>query len=548
MIKKAELNDGFIKHDCEIIYNNIVNKIDPQIHAAAYTSIQNSGGYAEPEFAGKYIDICVQLSNRYGDAKALENAKLVIDSILKHQRADGYLGPYCSGIETDGFGVWNQTFTILGMLSFYKVTKNQEVLNAMIRGTTYIMEQFISGKHDILDAANDGVEHISILLPLCNLYIETKNKKIEEYINFIVSKIKNSDLNYFNFESILKLRSRKGIESFVILLGMIKYSEIYSDKSVLDAVEKYWQEVNDTQIRNTGNGTVGELWVENGNACNLYGAEVRPNETCVAVGWCELSLALFFKNQEVKYLNAIDKTLYNHILASLSEDGSDFAYYQPNYGKRVLSTNESQYKCCRYRGFTLFTYLNEMLIFEDDDKIIPILYAPCTYKSNCSDVSIETKYPYITSVKLSIKSQKNKKLMLRIPEKCELKNIYVNDKNIKHNIESGYAVVYINANKEYLIELNLSNKIVLETGICNDKYYASFNYGCVLLAAYDIDLSTDLMNSTLEIKPVQPTSNHKLEFISDGSRCGKTYKIKLCEYSAADNYSVWIPYKKEALK
>lgn len=540
---KAELTGGFLKEGWDRIYDNLVNRVDPHAHAASYAAVQDSEWYAEPEFSGKYLDLCVQIYKRTGNLKALKNARVVVDSILEHQRGDGYLGPYRAGLETAGFGVWNQTFTLLGMLSYYRATKEAAVLASALRGAAYIMEQFLSGKADILEAINDGTEHLSILLPLCELYTETKNERVKDYIAFIIARIKSSDLNYFHFESILKLKSRKGIESFVILLGLMKYAEVFGDGSAVDGVEKYWQEVNDTQIRNTGNGTVGEFWAENGNACQLYAAQTKPNETCVAVGWCELSLALFFQKQDAKFLNAVDKTLYNHMLASLAEDGSDFAYYQPNYGRRVRFTGESMYKCCRYRGFTLFTYLNEMLVFEDDRQIIPLLYAPCAYESEDSNMTVETAYPYDPAVKLRIRSRKDKTLLLRIPEKCALEGICINGEDIAVSVEAGYAAVDIQADVEYRIELALSNRLVTETGICAGQSYAAFSYGCVLLAAYNIDLSTDRLGSALKLEPASPAGDHRLEFVSDGTRNGQKRKIPFCEYSAADRFSVWVPYK-----
>ena len=120
---KAELTGGFLKEGWDRIYDNLVNRVDPHAHAASYAAVQDSEWYAEPEFSGKYLDLCVQIYKRTGNLKALKNARVVVDSILEHQRGDGYLGPYRAGLETAGFGVWNQTFTLLGMLSYYRATK-----------------------------------------------------------------------------------------------------------------------------------------------------------------------------------------------------------------------------------------------------------------------------------------------------------------------------------------------------------------------------------------------------------------------------------------
>ena len=38
-------------------------------------------------------------------------------------------------------------------------------------------------------------------------------------MNFIANEVKNSDLNFFEFESILELRSKKGIEKLRLCFG-----------------------------------------------------------------------------------------------------------------------------------------------------------------------------------------------------------------------------------------------------------------------------------------------------------------------------------------
>jgi len=459
--KKTE--DGILKHSLES-------------HLQSYSG-DHHDMWAEPEFTGKYIDICTKYYKNTGNTEYLNRAKAVVDKICDTQPEDGYLGALMEKVRWENFDVWNQTFTVLGLLSYYTETNDKKALEAAEKCSRSIADHYMNDKgKDILDATNFGTQHISFLFVLPKLYKITGKQIYMDFMNFIADKLKNSDLNFFEFDSILNLRSKKGIENFVVLMGIIQYAEITGDEKAIESVKKYWQQVNDTQIRNTGNGTVGEFWTENGNAPALLGADVKPNENCVAVGWIELSLMMFYKEQNVKYLDAIEKSLFNHILGSLSEDGTDFAYYQPNYGKKLSTTDGEMYKCCRYRGFTLFAYLQDMLYYSDENCIIPMIYQASEYEDEYVKIIQKTNYPFDTSIEFDITTKKecNKKLKLKIPGWCKKYTL-----NAEYEYADGYLVLDC---KNMSINLNLESDIIEETGIINGIEYVSYSKGPLLLA------------------------------------------------------------------
>ena len=329
----------------------------------------------------------------------------------------------------------------------------------------------------------------------------------------------------------------------MILLGILRYAKLFGDEEAVCSVEKYWQQVNDTQIRNTGNGTMHELWSERGNACRLLGAGDKPNETCVAVGWMELSLTLFYLKQDVKYLDAIDKTLYNHMLASISSDGTDFAYYQPNFGKKIKTTDSKMYKCCRYRGLTVFTYMDEMLYYEDDTTVIPMIYTSGNYQSSDVYAVMETQYPYEDSVRIKITSCKDKVLKLRVPENYEVSKFVYNSQTLTPCVLDGY--IDVKMQKDILVEIELifAGKVNVEHGMIHGQEYMAFSYGCVLLAAKGVCEGLALKRENLDLKKEVVGSEERLTFSVDGSFEGRDTKVLYCEYSAADDYSVWMPVK-----
>ena len=84
------------------------------------------------------------------------------------------------------------------------------------------------------------------------------------------------------------------------------------DEEIIDGACLYWEQLKNTQIRNTGGGTVYELWTENGNAPSFLPKNVKPNENCVTVGWIQMSLMLFYLRRDAKYLDAVETALFNH--------------------------------------------------------------------------------------------------------------------------------------------------------------------------------------------------------------------------------------------
>jgi|GEM_PF-6524432 len=535
------LDDGILGNYYKKVKNTLINKIDVDTHVMTYVG-EHEKFYAEPEFTGKYLDLCVKLYKQCKEGKALENAKKIVESILKNIRGDGYLGCLEKGGEFANFGVWNQMFTVMGLISYYNVTKDEKVLNTCQRCIDYVMHYFIDEGHDILESENNGSQHCPILFVLSDLYLITDDKKYLDYMNYIIGRFENSDLNFLEFDSIFDLRSKKGIENFIILLAILKYAKITDNKKAIESVKKYWSEINDTQIRNTGNGTAHEVWYEGGNKAQYLSYDEKPNETCVAVGWIELSLSLFHITKEKKYLDAVDKTLYNHILASVAEDGSDFAYYQPNFGKKVKSTDTKQYKCCRYRGFTLFTYMTDMLFYDDENCIIPMIYTNASYENDKVKIKEKTNYPFDGKLEFKITSKKEKTLKLRIPKGFSVQDFTINGKSPKYCINDGYIDVFIDKDIDYEICLNLDAVLNSEYGEIDGKKVVSYTLGNVLLALIDENNEIKLERDSI-LKRKNDTLDAYVVCETEGYKNLNKQKVIFTDYASANGYTVWSKIK-----
>ena len=538
-----------------------------EYYVKAYSKGNPNIWNAEPEFAGKYILICSMMGGEY-----LDLAKDVVEACIAGQREDGYLGMLPEGEELTNFSIWNQTFTILGLVEYYNQTKDINALIAATKSAMHVKKTLIDSVNNgrrITDALNGGTQHISAIISFARLYKATNDKTFLDFAIYMIEKTEQEDFNLLNFDSLFDVRSQKGIEMLVIYLGIIEVAQIIKEKNiqcslnsdqVLDKVDLYWDLVYQTQIRNTGGGTTGEWWRPNGNTPALLKTSDAVNENCVSVGWLELSLSLFFTNPHAKYLEAIEKTFYNAILGSMATDGSDFAYYQGNYGRKEFATSGGMYKCCRTRGFNAIATLPYMMYYYDNENIIPIIYSQGSYETNDGlKVACESSYPSEGLLTYHVQNDTNttKQMKLRIPGWCDTYVVKVNDSKTNPDIVDGYITIQL-PNGYSKVTLNLDMELVSYKHEINKEKYIEFRYG-PLLMVHDRHNGTTLKkavyNSNNKIKKVDTSLWNKWDENNEGSwylvqyTCGN---LNLVDYASAcradienDMFSTYIRREEE---
>lgn len=539
----VSLSMGILTSCFEKVRKNFYDRIDAKKHAAVYGGVHDRP-YAEPEFTGKFLDLCAYYYETEGDLRALKKGMTVIDSIRINQRKDGYLGCLEVGKELVAFSVWNHGFTLYGVTRMYEATKDVSILAIAERGADWILNTYQTvDAPDILEASNAGSQNISCMYALGRLYAVTGKKKYLAFLEKTLEYCETTDMNLLSFKSIFDLRSQKGIEMLVVYLGVLQYGVLTGNETAMNAAHRYWKEIWETQIRNTGNGTVAEKWTENGNEPCLMATEEKPNETCVAVGWVELSLALFQVFQRVEYLEAVERTLFNHMVGSLEKNGEDFAYYQGNYGRKIYRTDDGAYQCCRYRGFTLFTYLKEYLYHYENGCLTPLVYCPS--QVCCEDAVVEqrTEYPAEGEVVFHIQNPTGtlKRLRLRIPAWCEEYVAECNGNSVGTEKDGFLLVDVSKGDCEVLVRFEMMFR--RENHLIDGNTYSSFHYGALLLA-HDTHFGGSINDcvSTKDAAPTKlPTEGLSLvrfqygdmtlvDFASAGGNC-----------PAKDEYTVFIP-------
>lgn len=346
----------------------------------------------------------------------------------------------------------------------------------------------------------------------------------------------------------------KGIEMLAFLLGAAVYARETGKTGLLDAVKAYWRDVNDTQITLTGCGTIGENWHRRGGDPAMTPVELQPNENCVAVGWMELSVLLYDMTHDAAYYHAFERTLYNHLFGSQAPDGSDYAYFQGNYGLKVIATARDRYSCCRYRGLTMMAHLDECAVFENGDDVYLPLYAAYTRAGRNADIGMDTQYPADgrVIVRVTPKAGRNIRVFFRIPDGCELMSLKADGRETAYETVNGHAAPLAEPRGEGTVyELAFRLLIRRARAVLDGQETQAVTYGPVVLAIDTVN-GTPVYSTTIDpdaaISPVDAGEKHIVRLETTGTVRGKKQKLILTDYATSgmehpgrDRFRVWLP-------
>lgn len=541
-------------------YRNLFLKQSPETLARAYQG-EHALNFAEPEFAGKYLDICAAFARSTGTPEPLDSAAQVVESIVAHQRADGYLGGLEKGNEYEAFSVWNQAFTCFGLISYWKQSGDARALNAAMRCMDGVMEGFMrEGGPMLLRSGNSGSQHLVILLPAVRLYKATSEERYRRFCEWILETCEQSPThNILSNPYPLGFGSRKAIETLVFLLGVCEYGEASGDERCMAAAKTYWQETAATHIDPVGSGSIAEEWGYFQNVPAMRPRDLKPNENCVGVGWMELSVLLYNATFDGKYFDAFERTLYNQLFGSQAPDGRDFAYYQGNYGKKAIATAAGMYSCCRFRGMSMMAHMPECAAFVRDNALALPLYASYDQTVQVCDtevaVEMRTAYPADGKIHIRLKPAKpvQMKLLLRVPAWCKRFELIRNGETQQAEAACGHIML-----EDEFSETNLTLTLDLPLrrthAIVDDLPCMQWEYGPLLLAI-DSRWGTPIHSTTLDadsepqrVSPAVDIGPHAVAFDAPGTVRGTSRLVRLVDYASAgmnnpstDRFRTWIP-------
>ncbi len=394
------------------------------------------------EHVGKYLETaCNTWKLTHNPALKKQMDRLMFE-LINTQKEDGYLGTYTPDQYWTSWDVWSHKYNLHGLLAYYSATGYKPALEACRKMGNLLCRTFgkKQGQMDIILAGTHvGMAATSVLDAMVELYKYTADKKYLEFCYYILDaweqengpKVMSSMLAT---GKVSKVGNGKAYEMLSNYVGLIKLYQVTGDKKMLKAVEMAWQDVVNNQLYITGTSSSHEHF----QADDYLPAGSKDNmgEGCVTTTWIQLNQNLFDVTGDIKYVNQLEKSVYNHLLAAENPLTGCVSYY-------TSLMNQKPYTCfitCCQSSVPRGIALVPKFTFGNINHVPTVLfYEPAVYREKISTAEnksidvvfkLDGNFPESGNLVLSVISSTpgNFPIVLRVPDWCSNFTAKVGDK------------------------------------------------------------------------------------------------------------------------
>jgi len=525
------------------------------------------------EYTGKYLHAASRVWRSTKNEALKVQMDRITDILIACQNQDGYLGTYLPENYWTDWDVWAHKYNILGLLSYYSVTGYKPALESSIKMGDLLCKTFGEGKgqRNIIESSGHvGMASTSVLEPMTYLYRYTGNKKYLDFCRYIIKAY-----DYTNGPKIVstlstlgkvdKTANAKAYEMTSNLIGIVKLYQLTGDKTLLKSAENAWQDISAYKLYITGTASEHELYQE-----DFYlpaSNDVKMGEGCVTTTWLQFNQALYYLTGEAKYVNEIEKSVYNHLFASENPENGCVSYYTALQGKKPYRCTIDAHCCLASiprgiaaipeiafaknikNGFDINLYSTSKLT----DRILTK-----GGKEIAIECSVDSKFPQGGNAIITLKSEASSEfeISLRVPEWCKKFKAVVKGKTIE-GISGQYLKIEQVWDTNTVINVSFDLPTQILDGGKSYPGYIALKYGAQVLAV-DQALNPEIIDlNKLSVKSADVTSIAtgplpagwigKQLFTTSAFYNNKAITLKLVPYAEASqtggDIRVWIKRK-----
>jgi DUF1680 family protein len=575
---------GFVGEKLQASYQNRILAQDVDRLIAPFNNRTEASCW-QSEFWGKWFTSAV-LAYRYRpDTKLRAILDKAVTGLIQTQTPDGYIGNYAENKRMDQWDIWGRKYCMLGLLSYYDLTKNPQSLDATKKLADHLIQELKTKDALLVKKGNHrGMAASSVLEPITLLYNRTKDKHYLDFAEEIVREWETTDgpqliskaatdvsnrfpkpKNWFSWD-----QGQKAYEMMSCYEGLLELYRITGKPQYKEAVEKTWANINETEINIAGSGSSVECWFGGKQLQTMPIAHYQ--ETCVTATWIKLSQQLLRLTGDAKYADAIEQTYYNALLGSMKPDGSDWAKYSPLAGQRLEGGEQCGMglNCCVASGPRgLFTLPLTTVMGEKSGATVNFFvdgnYHVQTPAGQAIDITQQTDYPVSGNINLEVSVAQNENFILRvrIPVWSKQSVVTVNGEKLNNVVPGQYIEIKRDWKTGDRINLLLDMRARL-VQLGSPQQNIAIVRGPVVLArdarlgGANVDESAKpVLNKEgyLELEPAGLYGNgtwmqFKAPFILESHKEGpnKPVSLLLCDYASAGNtyddrsrFRIWIP-------
>jgi len=533
-----------------------------------------------------------------------------IDKIAAAQLPDGYLNTYYT------LGRLDQRWTDMSMhedyngghmieaaVAYYNATGKSKLLDVSVKWANHFDSLFGPGKRDWVTG------HQELELALVKLYKATNDKKYLDLAKWLLDERGHKLAKGYTWtdwrdtayaQDVVPVKQQKeitghAVRAMYMYTGAADVAALTGDVEYLKAMNTVWEDVVYRNMYLTGGI---------GSSGNNEGFSVDydlPNEqayceTCASVGMVFWNQRMNMLTGDSKFIDVLERSLYNGARDGLSLSGDRFFYGNPLASNGRHSRREwFGTACCPANIARLIASLGDYVYGKSDNTVRVNLYVGSNTKVKIgkSDVAIgmTTNYPWSGNVAINVDPSSKTKLalQLRIPgwisgeavpgglyvfedTKPTPFTITVNGKPATYTMNKGYAVIDREWKKGDKVALELPmdiKRIVSRQEVKQDEDRVALQRGplvyCVegadnngqawnIILPDDASFETTFQQNLLDGVQVIQFNAPSLQIAADGQSVkSETKKITAIPYYAWCNrgqnpMQVWLPRKIKDLK
>ncbi len=267
------------------------------------------------------------------------------------------------------------------------------------------------------------------------------------------------------------------------IIGAVELYKAAGEKRYLRIAQAFWATV--TRNRTYAAGGVGETEMFQGFGKTGSLLTANTQESCASYNMLKLTKELYQINPNVRYMDYYEKTLYNHILATLSDDDSGESTYFFPLGPGMRREFLRENSCCHGTGMESHFRYREGMYYRKDKEFYINLYIPSELETENHDLTVRLNRTSKREQRYQIRIRGTgiDTLYLRRPNWAKDIEIIMDGQNVEIDVnEQGYIVISESFSKEMILEVSLSPDFrIVRAG--DEPTKAAIQYGPYLLAA-----------------------------------------------------------------
>ena len=587
-------------YQTEIATPRIQNFINAAKHSGKFVGI-----YYDDSDVYKALEAMGYSLKNHPDSSIANTADRWINYIAAAQMPDGYLDTYYElgdiskrWTEIEKHEDYNAGHLMEAAVAYYEATGKRKLLDVAIRLANSTMrlqnKQWFSG-------------HEEIEIGLMKLYHTTGNENYEKLANWYLNQrgkhVYTYGTSWFTpkyWQDELPVKDQTqitghAVRAMYLYSGAADVAAASGDTGYINAMKNVWQDVVYRNMYFTGGiGSSGD----NEGFTKDYDLPNKEAycETCASVGMVLWNERMNELTGDAKYIDVLERSLYNGALDGLSLSGDRFFYGNP------LASNGDDERskwfgtaCCPANISRLVAGIGNYIYGVNDKSLWVNLFigSETSTKINNTnvDVNMQTNYPWNGKVSINISPATNTNfdVYIRIPGWTQndivdgnlyfVKNgnkqtpqFFVNGKLIDFKQQNGYAIISNKWKKGDVISFEYAMP-VLEVGSKKEVLYdndrTAFQRGPIVYCVEGADNNNEAWNIVLKQNAPVQTMNYKvlnedvvalkttatsIQPSADGSSLQSTEKtITAIPYytwcnRGKNQMQVWLPTKMKEIK